>query len=92
MPKPPSHYAQDRDTAGKYGVHFGYITQAVPDGVSDLVPYAFDRTYYIRFNAADMDTVRFEKASGAEVRFSWNGHCVANLPPNAADTTVNVLK
>ncbi|TCZ74197.1 hypothetical protein [Flaviaesturariibacter aridisoli] len=88
----PSHYAQDPDTAGKYGVHFGYITQTVPDGVNDLGPYAFDQTYYIRFKAADLDTVRFEKAAGADVRFSWNGRFVANLPPNVADTTVNVLK
>ena len=89
----PSGYAQDHDTAGKYAVHFDYLTQRVHDASNDLNPYAFDKTYFVRFNAAANDTLRFEKTVGAPVvRFSWNGHFITDFRASLPDTSINVLK
>ncbi|TCJ12519.1 hypothetical protein EPD60_14685 [Flaviaesturariibacter flavus] len=75
-------YGQDRDTAGKFGVTFVYYTGSTKATDDDLTPVAFDKTYFIQLSRTDADTVRFEKAAGADVRLSWNGRFVQELPRN----------
>lgn len=88
----PAGYAQDYDTAGQFAVHFAYTVQTGTDESDDLTPFAFEETYYVRFNAADTDTLHFAKTAGSDVHFSWNGHFITDLPRNSKDTAVNVRK
>ncbi|RYD94650.1 MAG: hypothetical protein EOP50_09195 [Sphingobacteriales bacterium] len=89
-PSYPNGYAQDHDSSGKYAVRFAYFFN--PAGSDDLTPFGYDYTFAVRFSAADTDTLRFVKTSGAPVRLYWNGHPIADIQPNTQDTSINIRK
>ncbi|RYZ22473.1 MAG: hypothetical protein EOO16_08930 [Chitinophagaceae bacterium] len=85
-------YGQDRDTAGKFGVTFVYYQGITTAPEEDITPISFDETYYIQLSRTDVDTVRFEKAAGADVRLSWNGRFITELPRNEMLTRATIRK